>query len=115
MIDLNFIALLNRFLTDHPASVTSLVRTVQRNRNLGGGKDSAHLLDNGNAVDLIFDSDEELYRGAAHAKDYGFTGIELDLTNYHLHLDTKPRIWMVVHYGKNDEKPLDEWIASREV
>lgn len=114
MIDLDFIAKLNRFLTEHPASVTRLVSTVKRNRDVGGGKDSGHLFKNGNAVDLIFDSDEELYNGAAHAKEYGFSGIELDVTNYHLHLDTKPRVWMVVHYGKDDDRPLQDWIATRE-
>ena len=115
MIDLDFIAKLNRFLTDHPASVTRLVSTENRNRAVGGGKDSGHLFKNGNAVDLIFDSDEQLYEGAAHAKEYGFSGIELDLSNYHLHLDTKPRQWMVVHYRKNDERPLEEWIKTRNV
>ena len=115
MIDLDFIAKLNRFLTDHPASVTRLVSTVNRNRAVGGGANSGHLFRNGNAVDLIFDSDEELYDGAAAAKNYGFSGIELDMTNYHLHLDTKPRQWMVVHYGKNDDRPLEEWIATRDV
>ena len=115
MIDLDFIAKLNRFLTDHPASVTRLVTTVQSNKNLGGAKDSAHLFKNGNAVDLTFDSDTELYDGAAHAKEYGFSGIELDLTNYHLHLDTKPRQWMVVHYAKGDDRPLEDWINTREV
>lgn len=114
MIDLDFIAKLNRFLTDHPASITRMVTTDQRNHNLGGAKDSAHLFKHGNAVDLIFDSDELLYLGAAAAKNYGFSGIELDLTNYHLHLDTKPRQWMVVHYAKNDERPLEDWIKSRE-
>jgi hypothetical protein len=112
MIDLDFIAKLNKFLTDHPASVTRLVTTEQRNQNLGGAKDSAHLFKNGNAVDLIFDSDAALYAAATAAKAYGFSGIELDLTNYHLHLDTKPRHWMVVHYAKNDERPLEDWVKS---
>lgn len=114
MIDLDFIARLNRFLVDHPASVIRLVTTETRNRVIGGAADSAHLLKNGNAVDLVFDNLEQLYAAATYAKNYGFSGIELDLTNYHLHLDTKPRHWMVVHYGPKDERPLDEWIKSRE-
>lgn len=116
MIDIDFINKLNRFVTDHPnCSCTRLFSSENRNRDLGGAKDSAHLFKNGNAVDLIFDTVEQLYDAAAAAKDYGFSGIELDMTNYHLHLDTKPRHWMVVHYSKHDERPLEEWMATRNV
>lgn len=112
MIDLDFITKLNRFLSMHPASDERLFSTVQHNTNIGGAKDSGHLFRNGNAVDLTFDSDLELLDGAANAHHYGFTGIELDLSNKHLHLDTKPRLWRIVHHGPGHEEPLDDWIQQ---
>ena len=110
MIDLDFIAKLNRFLTDHPGSITSLTRTDFRNSQIGGAPESAHRFKYGNAVDLVFDSVSDLYHAAAASKSFGFTGIELDLTNFHLHLDTKPRVWMVVHRGPHQEEPLEQWL-----
>lgn len=101
---------LNHFLVDHPASDTRWFSTPARNQAIGGAPDSAHLLAHGNAVDLVFDSDLELMAGAAYAQTCGFSGIELDLTNKHLHLDTKPRFWHVVHHGPGQESPLDEWL-----
>lgn len=115
MIDLAFISKLNNFLLDHPTgSVTRLVTSVTHNKMIGGAQNSAHLFKNGNAVDLIFDTDDDLYDAAIAAKHYGFSGIELDVTNKHLHLDTKPRQWMVVH-EKEHETPLEDWIKTREV
>jgi len=112
MIDLDFINKLNKFLVDHPASDTRLFSTEQRNKAKGGAKDSAHLLKNGNAIDLVFDTDLELMSAAANASHFGFTGIELDLNNKHLHLDTKPRLWRVVHHSKDHEEPLDVWMKN---
>lgn len=112
MMDPDFFAKLNRFLADHPASDTRWFSTTARNAAVGGAKNSAHLLENGNAIDLVFDSDLELMSGAANAHTYGFTGIELDLTNKHLHLDTKPRLWRVVHHSKGVETPLEDWIKE---
>lgn len=111
-MDPDFFAKLNRFLANHPASDTRWFSTPARNAMVGGAKNSAHLLENGNAIDLVFDSDLELLDGAANAHHYGFTGIELDLTNKHLHLDTKPRLWRVVHHGVGQETPLDEWLKA---
>lgn len=112
MLDFDFLAKLDKFITDHPASVTSWFRTVARNKSkaVGGAPESAHLLKYGNAIDLVFDTDLELRSAAAHAHHYGFSGIELDLSNKHLHLDTKPRFWRVVHHGKHNEEPLEDWL-----
>ena len=112
MIDLDFINKLNKFFVDHPASVTSFTRTETRNKAKGGAKDSSHLLKHGNAIDLVFDTDLELMSAAANAQHFGFTGIELDLSNKHLHLDTKPRLWRVVHHSKDNEEPLDTWMKN---
>lgn len=112
MMDPDFFAKLNRFLANHPASDTRWFSTPAYNAAIGGAKNSAHLLENGNGIDLVFDSDLELMDAAANAHHYGFTGIELDLTNKHLHLDTKARLWRVVHHGKDDETPLDDWIKQ---
>lgn len=113
MMDPDFFAKLNRFLANHPASDTRWFSTPARNALVGGAKNSAHLLDNGNAIDLVFDSDLELMAGAANAHTYGFTGIELDLSNKHLHLDTKPRLWRVVRHGKGQpDEPLEAWIRA---
>lgn len=112
MIDLAFITKLNQFLTMHPASDQRMFSTFLHNAAIGGAKDSGHLFRNGNAVDLTFDSDLELLAGAANAAHYGFTGIELDLANKHLHLDTKPRLWQVVHHSPGHEEPLDQWIQQ---
>ena len=111
MLDLDFITKLDRFITEHPASSTRWFSTPKRNAAVGGAPKSAHLLEYSNAIDLVFDSDLELLAGAANAHRYGFSGIELDLTNKHLHLDTKPRLWRVVHHGVGQETPLNEWLA----
>lgn len=112
MLDLDFIDKLNRFLADHPASSQRWFSTPAHNKDVGGAKDSGHLLKYSNAIDLTFDSDLELMAGAATAHQYGFSGIELDLTNKHLHLDTKPRLWRVVHHGPGDDTPLEDWIKT---
>ncbi len=112
MLDPDFFHKLNRFLADHPASDTRWFSTPARNKMKGGATHSAHLLENGNAIDLVFDSDRELFDGAANAHKYGFTGIELDMTNKHLHLDTKARLWRVVNHGKKLETPLEDWITN---
>jgi hypothetical protein len=113
MLDQDFFDRLNKFLVDHPASDTRWFTTERRNKAIGGAKDSAHLFKYGNGIDLVFDSDEELYTAAANAHRYGFQGIELDMTNKHLHLDTKPRVWRVVYHGKKNgkrhETSLDTW------
>jgi len=110
MIDLDFITKLNTFLAAHPASSTRWFSTAKRNKSVGGAPESAHLLKYNNAIDLVFDSDLELIDAAANAHHFGFTGIELDLSNKHLHLDTKPRFWQVVHHSKDNEEPLDVWL-----
>ena len=110
MIDLDFAAFVNQLLVDHPASVTRWCSTVARNKAVGGAPNSGHL--SGKAVDLVFDSAAELRDAAKVAFALGFMGIEVDLTNNHLHLDALPRIWRVVHRGKGVESPLDAWLTA---
>jgi len=112
MLDLDFIAKLDRFLVNHPASSTRWFSTEKRNKSVGGAPESAHLLKYNNAIDLVFDSDLELMDAAANAHHYGFTGIELDLSNHHLHLDTKPRLWRVVRHSQGPDTPLEDWIKD---
>lgn len=110
VIDLAFAAQVNRLLADHPASVTRWVTTPAHNRAVGGVPNSGHL--SGNAVDLVFDSVSELYAAAAFSLTLGFTGVELDTTNNHLHVDTLSRTWQVVHHGAGIEEPLAPWLVA---
>lgn len=110
MIDLDFAAFVNQLLADHPASVTRWCSTVAHNKAVGGAPNSGHL--SGKAVDLIFDSAQELRLAASAAFGLGFMGIEVDLTNNHVHLDVLPRVWRVVHHGKGVEGPLDAWLTA---
>lgn len=102
-ISLTFFARVNDFLTLYPASIDSFYRTPARNKAIGGAPNSYHVL--GQAVDLIFDSIEELFTGAYAARDQGFGGIEIDLINKHLHLDDRSVPWHVV-VTKIDGKKL---------
>src|SRR5215831_17669186 len=110
-IDQALIDKLNQLLADHPASVTRLISTPDHNAQVGGAAGSAHV--QGKAVDLVFDSYQELVTASAFALTLGFGGVELDLTNQHLHLDTMPRVWQVVHHGPGQEGPLDQWLLSQ--
>ena len=112
MFDHDFLAKLEKFVAAHPASTHRWFSTPTHNKSIGGAKDSAHLIQYSNAIDLSFDSDLQLIAAAAVAHTYGFSGIELDLSNKHLHLDTKPRLWRVVHHADKSETPLEEWINT---
>jgi uncharacterized protein YcbK (DUF882 family) len=110
IIDPDFISQVNELLAINPASVTRLVSTPAHNASVGGAPNSGHL--DGKAVDLVFDSLEELKQGAKTAFGLGFMGIEVDVTNNHLHLDVKPRTWHVVHHGPGLDTPLDAWLTA---
>jgi hypothetical protein len=117
IIDLAFFGKLVAFTAKCPNSVTRLWSTPSRNLLVGGAPSSGHLIlpEQGCcAVDLVFDSTRELLDGAKVAVEMGFNGIEVDLTNKHLHLDGKPRVWRVVRDGVKDQ-PLKDWLASRPV
>lgn len=68
--------------------------TVKQNDRVGGAKKSRHL--SGDAVDISADSIEELEVIARKAEAEGIGGIELDLTNAHLHLDDREIDWHVI-------------------
>lgn len=116
MFDYTFLRTLDAFITAYPASLVRWFSTDEHNRLVKGAPNSAHLLKPGkaNAVDLIYDSKEQLYKAAWSASAYGFTGIELDLTNLHLHLDTMDRghLWHVAHHAPGIESPLDDHIKT---
>lgn len=108
-----FFARVNDFLAIYPASIDSWYRTPARNKAIGGAPNSYHVL--GLAVDLIFDSLEDLFRGAYGARDMGFQGIEVDLTNKHLHLDGREKSWHVVrtkYDGKIVTLQLSEYVFT---
>lgn len=94
MINLTLIAKLNLLLVRFPASIDSLVRTAAHNQAVGGAPNSAHV--QGAAADLLFDDPSLLIPAGQFAITLGFNGVEVDLTNNHLHVDVMPREWHVV-------------------
>jgi uncharacterized protein YcbK (DUF882 family) len=109
MISQELVDVLNSMPT--PFSVVSLTRTPGRNAKVGGSPGSAHL--SGKAADLVYDTRADLIAGAQQALDAGAPGIELDLSNLHLHVDVKPRIWRVVTAdGGKTEEPLGPWLSK---
>lgn len=115
MIDPEFLLKLNRLNQRVPGSVSSLARTATHNAAVGGATKSGHVYGTEArpwcvAADLIYDHPDDLPRAAQAAIDLGFTGVELDLTNTHLHVDCLPRLWHVVYHGttagQRDERPL---------
>ncbi len=109
MISLELVDVLNMMTT--PCSIVSLTRTATRNATVGGSPGSAHL--SGKAADLVYDTRAELIAGAREALAAGAPGIELDLSNLHLHVDVKPRLWRVVTTdGGKTESPLEPWLAA---
>lgn len=107
--DPDFYSLLCELQSAVPGSFESGPRTAAHNRSVGGAPNSAHV--QGKAQDLIYDSADEFKRAAKEALSLGFMGIEVDVTNNHLHVDTMPRIWRVVHHGPGQETPLEDWIG----
>ncbi len=115
MVDLPFFSKLLAFSEAYPNSLTRLWTTPFHNKQIGGAPNSGHLMDSTHichAADMTFDTDAELKAGAQGALDHGFQGVEVDLTNKHLHLDDKPRRWHVVHRGPKQETPLAEWLKT---
>lgn len=94
MIHPELIRLLNLLLHQFPASVDSLIRTEAHNHAVGGAPRSGHV--SGSAADLLFDDPLLLIPAGRFAMQLGFTGVEVDLTNQHLHVDILPRTWRVV-------------------
>lgn len=90
------------FLNTLPAdfSVTRWRSTSLRNAAVGGAPGSKHL--SGDAVDLVCDSDEALLICARFAFQKNVPGIELDMTNKHLHLDMGPRLWRTIRTASGD-------------
>ena len=93
-------------------SLESGPRSVLHNKAIGGKRRSAHI--SGQAADLIFDTPAALRLGAQLAINLGCTGVEVDLGNYHLHIDTKERnvAWHVVRNKNDAETSLLDWLAS---
>ena len=115
VIDIAFFSQVLVFTEKHPNSLTRLWSTPTRNRLVGGAKESGHVQDDTHvchAVDLVFDTAADLRDAAQTAVSMGFQGVEVDLTNMHLHLDAKPRLWQVVHHGPNQETPLTDWLKQ---
>jgi len=115
IIDIPFFSQVLILTEQHPNSLTRLWSTPARNKAVGGAPESGHVLDATHvchAVDLVFDTAAGLRAAAQTAVAMGFQGVEVDLTNMHLHLDAKPRIWRVVHRGPKQETPLAEWLSQ---
>ena len=91
----NFIDLVDRFQEVIACSEERGKRTLEHNTNVGGAADSAHVY--GLAIDLILDSAVSVETALFRAKQLGFSGIEWDVRNRHLHLDLHPshRHWWV--------------------
>ena len=92
-MNLEFFNRVQNLVNACPASWESGDRTVGHNSAIGGAKMSYHL--QGLAQDLVYDSIPLLIQAAKKAKDQGFMGIELDATNYHLHVDGRSTVWHV--------------------
>lgn len=100
VISSELIAKLNQLFLKYPASIDSLTRTPAHNASVGGAPQSGHVT--GEAADLLYDSPALLHQAAIAAIQLGFTGVELDLTNNHLHVDVMARTWHVVHTVHGD-------------
>lgn len=98
-----------------PGSWESGDRTPHHNVSVGGKSASYHL--KGLAQDLIYDSVIELVDAAREALRLGFQGIEMDLTNNHLHVDGRISPWQVVRHmqeGVIREEDLVTYLTTRD-
>ena len=100
----------NELKQRYPCSTTRIDSTHQHNANIGGAKNSWHIDTEDHkacAIDLAFDTVELMQQAALFAVSQGWTGIELDLTNNHLHLDlrTTPQ-WHVIKTKNKKYLPL---------
>lgn len=124
MIDLDLIEKLNLLFDRAPFSITRMISTPMRNRQVGGSAHSWHLdlsCDPAyarpcGAADLVFDGAEEMHKAVPYAQALGFGGIEMDLTNNHLHLDVRPmdKKWWVVKTDQG-ESPLPPMTPTSQV
>jgi len=111
MIDLAFVSMLNELLEQCPGSIDCLARTEAHNHAVGGAPHSGHVVEPCVAADLVFDSPAALIAAARCALALGFMGVELDLSNHHLHVDELPRTWRVVHWGHGQDTALEAYLA----
>lgn len=113
-MNLDFVKKVNDFIYIYPASWESGDRTISRNEKIGGAKGSYHL--KGLAIDLVYDSLQELWLAAqaASSDTWGFGGVEVDLTNLHLHLDLRPleKKWHVVKGLDKQYSPLTNYLTK---
>ena len=87
----------------------SVYRSPSYNASVGGAKMSRHC--EGKAIDISLVDSGKLLLAAKYAVSLGVPGVELDLSNKHLHLDMGPRIWHVMCNGKGSkrkETPLEQ-------
>ena len=108
MLNMEFIAKLDRFLHTCPGSITSLYRTRKRNLLVGGAPNSFHCL--GEAADVIYD-DLDLLKSAASKAIEFFHGVEVDLRNLHLHVDNRQVPWLVCVDTNGKSTPLHRWLG----
>lgn len=105
-----FLAKLDELVAAFPnCSCRDWGRSVTHNEEVGGAPHSLHRL--WCAVDLTFDGNN-LLDPTRKALDLGFGGIELDLTNFHLHLDNRTTIWHVVKTVSGEYIPLDQFLKT---
>lgn len=64
------------------------------------------------AIDLTFDNPDDMPKAASDALAIGFSGIEADLSNGHLHLDNRTGVWQVVKHADGSSGPLDSYLTS---
>lgn len=100
----------NELKQRYPCSTTRIDSTSQHNKNEGGAKNSWHIDTESHtacAIDLAFDSVELMQQAAHFAVSQGWSGIEMDLSNNHLHLDlrTTPS-WHVIKTKNKTYLPL---------
>lgn len=114
VLNLDFLTALDQLLGSSPyVSCISWGRSIQHNEDCGGAPGSHHRY--WDAVDMICDQSSQLIPLSAKALALGFPGIELDLTNQHLHLDWRTdKIWHVVKQHTGDS-PLSTYLNKEVV
>ena len=112
LINLDFKQQLMKFYNECsvPLSEESGIRSVLHNKVVKNAAPmSLHVL--GRAQDLIADSDADLAVAAKEADAFGFTGIEVDLRNMHLHVDNRTNgVWKVCILKDGSQIPLSEYL-----
>ncbi len=114
MISLTLVPKLNQLYAQVPFSWERGISTPAHNAAEGGAKASYHLSlpdRPASAADLTFDSKDDLLKAVPLAQQL-FGGVELDLTNNHLHVDERTVPWHVVRVDKKTFIPWKEWVAA---